>query len=170
MQTMKVKVLFMKKLILSICVLLLISACSDAKNNSDAVKKNEKQVVCKLDESDQAGVEVTYTYDEDKNITKIHNVSYLQFSDDELAEASLDDYYKQIVERYKEAEGTSGVEIKITKNEDKKRVEMDVVIQIDIYNLEEDILNVTNDGEMDNVEDLIGLYNAMGIYSCGEIK
>lgn len=161
----------MKKIILFLCMLLTISACSNNDSNkSKDVKKDEKQVVCKLDESDQAGVEVTYTYDKDKNITKIHNVSYLQFTDDELSELSLDDYYQQIINQYKEAEGESGVEVKITKEEDKKRIQMVVDIQIDIYDLEADILNVTNDGEMDNVEELVKLYEAMGIYSCGEIK
>lgn len=161
----------MKKIILFLCMLLTISACSNNDNDkSKDVKKDEKQVVCKLDESDQAGVEVTYTYDEEKNITKIHNVSYLQFTDDELSESSLDDYYQQIVNQYKEAEGESGVEVKITKDEDKKRIQMVVDIQIDIYDLEADILNVTNDGEMDNVEELVKLYEAMGVYSCGEIK
>lgn len=161
----------MKKIMLFLCMLLTISACSNNDNEkSEDVKKDEKQVVCKLDESDQAGVEVTYTYDEEKNITKIHNVSYLQFTDDELSESSLDDYYQQIVNQYKEAEGESGVEVKITKDEDKKRIQMVVDIQIDIYDLESDILNVTNDGEMDNVEELVKLYEAMGVYSCGEIK
>lgn len=161
----------MKKIILFLCMLLTISACSNNDNDkSKDVKKDEKQVVCKLDESDQAGVEVTYTYDEEKNITKIHNVSYLQFTDDELSESSLDDYYQQIANQYKEAEGESGVEVKITKDEDKKRIQMVVDIQIDIYDLEADILNVTNDGEMDNVEELVKLYEAMGVYSCGEIK
>lgn len=161
----------MKKIILFLCMLLTISACSNNDNDkSKDVKKDEKQVVCKLDESDQAGVEVTYTYDEEKNITKIHNVSYLQFTDDELSESSLDDYYQQIVNQYKEAEGEPGVEVKITKDEDKKRIQMVVDIQIDIYDLEADILNVTNDGEMDNVEELVKLYEAMGVYSCGEIK
>lgn len=161
----------MKKIILFLCMLLTISACSNNdKDKSKDVKKDEKQVVCKLDESDQAGVEVTYTYDEEKNITKIHNVSYLQFTDEELSESSLNDYYQQIVNQYKEAEGESGVEVKITKDEDKKRIQMVVDIQIDIYDLEADILNVTNDGEMDNVEELVKLYEAMGVYSCGEIK
>lgn len=161
----------MKKIILFLCMLLTISACSNNDNDkSKDVKKDEKQVVCKLDESDQAGVEVTYTYDEEKNITKIHNVSYLQFTDDELSESSLDDYYQQIANQYKEAEGESGVEVKITKDEDKKRIQMVVDIQIDIYDLEADILNVTNDGEMDNVEELVKLYEAMGVYSCDEIK
>lgn len=161
----------MKKIILFLCMLLTISACSNNDNDkSKDVKKDEKQVVCKLDESDQAGVEVTYTYDEEKNITKIHNVSYLQFTDDELSESPLDDYYQQIINQYKEAEGESGVEVKITKDEDKKRIQMVVDIQIDIYDLEADILNVTNDGEMDNVEELVKLYEAMGVYSCGEIK
>lgn len=161
----------MKKILLSLCLLLMISACSsnDSKSEKDT-DKNEKQVMCKLDESDEAGVEVTYTYDEDKNITKIHNVSYLQFTDDELTESSLDDYYQQIISQYKEVEGDSGVDVKITKDEDKKRIQMVVDIQIDIYDLEADVLNVTNDGEMDNVEELVKLSEAMGIYSCGEIK
>lgn len=161
----------MKKILLSLCLLLMISACSsnDSKSEKDT-DKNEKQVMCKLDESDEAGVEVTYTYDEDKNITKIHNVSYLQFTDDELTESSLDDYYQQIVSQYKKVEGDSGVDVKITKDEDKKRIQMVVDIQIDIYDLEADVLNVTNDGEMDNVEELVKLSEAMGIYSCGEIK
>lgn len=161
----------MKKILLSLCLLLMISACSsnDSKSEKDT-DKNEKQVVCKLDESDEAGVEVTYTYDEDKNITKIHNVSYLQFTDDELTESSLDDYYQQIISQYKEVEGESGVDVKITKDEDKKRIQMVVDIQIDIYDLEADVLNVTNDGEMDNVEELVKLSEAMGVYSCGEIK
>lgn len=161
----------MKKILLSFCLLLMISACSsnDSKSEKDT-DKNEKQVMCKLDESDEAGVEVTYTYDEDKNITKIHNVSYLQFTDDELTESSLDDYYQQIISQYKEVEGDSGVDVKITKDEDKKRIQMVVDIQIDIYDLEADVLNVTNDGEMDNVEELVKLSEAMGIYSCGEIK
>lgn len=161
----------MKKVLLSLCLLLMISACSsnDSKSEKDT-DKNEKQVMCKLDESDEAGVEVTYTYDEDKNITKIHNVSYLQFTDDELTESSLDDYYQQIISQYKEVEGDSGVDVKITKDEDKKRIQMVVDIQIDIYDLEADVLNVTNDGEMDNVEELVKLSEAMGVYSCGEIK
>lgn len=161
----------MKKILLSLCLLLMISACSsnDSKSEKDT-DKNEKQVMCKLDESDEAGVEVTYTYDEDKNITKIHNVSYLQFTDDELTESSLDDYYQQIISQYKEVEGDSGVDVKITKDEDKKRIQMVVDIQIDIYDLEADVLNVTNDGEMDNVEELVKLSEAMGVYSCGEIK
>lgn len=161
----------MKKILLSLCLLLMISACSsnDSKSEKDT-NKNEKQVMCKLDESDEAGVEVTYTYDEDKNITKIHNVSYLQFTDDELTESSLDDYYQQIISQYKEVEGDSGVDVKITKDEDKKRIQMVVDIQIDIYDLEADVLNVTNDGEMDNVEELVKLSEAMGVYSCGEIK
>lgn len=161
----------MKKIILFLCMLLVVSACSNKDNDkSDDLKKDEKQVVCKLDESDEAGVEVTYTYDKDKKITKIHNVSYLQFTDDELSESSLEDYYQQITNQYKEAEGESGVEVKITKDEDKKRIQMVVDIQIDIYDLEADILNVTNDGEMDTIEELVKLYEAMGIYSCGEIK
>ncbi|MDD3049293.1 MAG: hypothetical protein PHQ89_04905 [Bacilli bacterium] len=154
----------MKKVLLMICITLLVSACG-----SDQTE-NEKQVVCKLEENEQSGVEVAYTYDKDKNITKIHNVSFLNFSEDDLKSATLDEYYEQITAQYEEAEGESGVEVKINKDEDKKRITMDVNINLAIYDIEKDILNIGNNGEMENIEDTVGLYEAMGVYACGEIK
>lgn len=154
----------MKKVLLILCMTLLVSACSSDQTS------NEKQVVCKLDENEQSGVEVTYSYDKDKNITKIHNVSFLQFSEEELKTASLDEYYQQITAQYEAAEGESGVEIKISKDDDKKRITMNVTINLSIYDIEKDVLNVGNNGEMENVDETVGLYEAMGVYSCGKIK
>lgn len=165
----------MKKIVLALCMLFVLAGCTNnnddsSKENNKATQSNGKQVTCKLQENDQSGVEVTYTYDDEKKITMIHNVNYLQFTDEDLATTSLDDYYNEIVERYKEAEGEPGVDFKITKDEEKKRVQLDITINIATYNLEDDILNVSNDGEMDNIEELVKLYNAMGVYSCGEVK
>lgn len=156
----------MKKLMMIFCVFLLLSGCS----NNASETKNEKQVTCKLEENEQAGVEATYTYDDEGNITKIHNVSFIQFTEEELVGTSLDKFYQLYQEKFKEAEGVSGVKVEITKDESKNRIHMVADVQIDSYNLEEDIMNVANDGEMDNIKDLVALYEAMDIYECGEVK
>ncbi|NBK97404.1 MAG: hypothetical protein EOM50_05210 [Erysipelotrichia bacterium] len=161
----------MKKISYLLCFLLLISACGSKDKESKHTSHNDdKQVVCQLEENADAGVKVTYSYDEKGNITYIHNVSYLHFSEDDLATASLDDYFEQIKTQYAAAEGESGVSIQLSKDTKNNRIEMDVTINIALYNLEDDILNVANDGEMDNIKDLVELYNAMGVYKCGKVE
>lgn len=156
----------MKKFMIAFSLILLLCACSSNKNE----KNNDKQVVCKLEENEESGVEVIYSYDKNKTITKIENNSYLQFTDDELQTHSLDEYYKQIKTQYEAAEYESGIDITLKKDEDKKRIIMNVVINIALYNMDDDILNITNDGEMDPINETVKLYEAMGIYHCSAVE
>ncbi len=150
----------MKKIII-IMLLVLLCSCGS---------KEAKSVTCELINNDQAGVKVTYFYDDEKNITKIHNKSYLIFSEDELYESSLDNYFEMITTQYAKAKNEKGVSVNIQKEETENKITMEITIVMEEYDINEDILNVGNYGEMDSIDTILDLYQASGIYSCEKLK
>lgn len=151
----------MKKIALMGFLLFIVSGCGNG----------EKSVTCKMDtQSDVAGAEVTYVYNDKDKIIKIKNESFLSFSKEELKEASLDDYYKEFESLYKDAKKEDGVKITLTKDEKKNSITMNSEVDLEKYDLDKDILSVSSEGNLDDVKEVVELKKALGYYDCGSIK
>lgn len=151
----------MKKISLIFILALVLVGCGS----------KDKTVTCKMEvESDEAGAEVTYTYNDNKRITKIENTSFLKLTKEELKENSLDEYYKNIETMYKEAKKEEGVSIEIKKDEKNNTITLNLIVDLVTYDKDEDILNVANEGNLENINDVVDLKKAMGYYTCGEVK
>ncbi len=151
----------MKKLGLLCLLLVVVSGCGS----------KEKSVTCKMEtNATEAGAQVKYIYNDKKAVIKIENESFLQFSEEELKDVSLDEYYKEYEKLYKEAKKASGVDITLSKEEKKNRINMKTVVDVETYDMNDDVLSLASEGNLENIEDVVALKEALGYYQCGSIK
>lgn len=151
----------MKKIMMFLICISLMSGCTSAK---------EKSVVCKMNA--KAGLEVTtqYFYNEDNTITKMKEVNVLTLSDEDLVSYGFDEYEKEIKSLYADKKNAKGVNVAFKSDEGKKQIIVEVSIDFSKYDFVLDVFSLGEEANFSDIHTYIDTINAFHISTCEEVK
>lgn len=153
----------MKKIVVLLIISLSLFACSS--------NETTKSVTCSLIENtEDTGMDVDYIYNQDNEIVKVKNVTYATFSQEKLNEKSLESYYNDVENDYKDLMNAKGVSIDINKNEDKKVITLKVIVDLKEYDYDKDLFSIGTKDDYADVKKVIKELNTYGMYNCGKVK
>lgn len=143
----------MKKIL--VCILLcLLTSCTS----------KEEQIVCSTITHDESVlVDVVYTYDGNREVTKIENIVSVIFKEEDLVEKSLQEHYEEIKKENDIL--VDGVTFKV-EMVGETALTSTTTIDLTLYDFEMDPLEIGNKYEYEDIGELIDEISSLGYYRC----
>lgn len=146
----------MKKILLCL-LLILTTSCTSEK----------KSIICSTVTQDESvEIDLTYTYGSKGEVVQIQKDVIVYFSQDELEDKSLNDYYKELEEEF--SYDLEGVSYHLEMDQNNNSIISSTIIDLSSYNFKSDCLEIGNKEDYENITEVIKEITSLGYYRCNE--
>ncbi len=146
----------MKKICILMVMIFSLSGCDSTKT-----------LVCKLNVQEQEyTTQVTYEYNKDGEILSLISYSEYYLNESDLKDFTLDEYYNDFSEGYKNDEGIDGLVIEITKDEKDNMIGESITLDTQTYDFESDLFGLGTKDDYSSIDDVLTMMEATDAFIC----